>query len=356
MSSRDDKEASPRPQIREVQLQSFEVVLDPPPSFRQRVQECKRVISRGFQAIDKIFILILILNLTGVGIYQTINSYTRVYPGSNVTRLINGSWLGWTMGYWTLAVIAILINFLFIGRAVDYIYHLFRFHVILPRGPRVQTFLHMFLLFGVAMPLAVGPAWISFCVVPVWKNIAWDRVCRDWDMTVTLQGATWSQFQSNFTVVVGLALIQMRSSNYTMALFRNPAVPEFFAFQVVSTYNTVPPLSGISYNMTVNETSYTINNVSTPFDLVPNLSFPSLDVFLRNPKILFVQPDNPTYPPSADLIRNSSTTTNVLTTQLQNPKTCTELRVCGMEDQSGTFQIALGVVMIQQLNVSVSCT
>jgi hypothetical protein len=362
ISSKDDKEDSPpRPQIREVNLQPFEVVLDPPPTFRERVKAFKTHMSNVLRSIDKLTLFVVLFDLAAVGIYQTVNMYSSVYPGSNVARLLNANYNAWLGFYWVLAILAVLGNILILPRAVDYIHHFFILDRISRGHRRVQAFVQLFVFFCIVLPLALGPTWIAFAILPVWRDIAWSHVCDNskWDMKVTLQGVSWTQYHlDEIFGVVGVAYIEMRSNtNYTMMLFSDPISAGVFHFGVFSTYNTSPPLSTITYNMTLNATSYTVNNISVPFNLVPNLSFPSLDVVLRNPKIPFINPQDSTYPPSADLIfSNSTMTANVLTTQLQNPKTCTELRVCGVEDGTGMFQIALGVVMIQQLQVSLNCT
>ena len=63
------------------------------------------------------------------------------------------------------------------------------------------------------------------------------------------------------------------------------------------------------------------------------------------------------YPPSADLVyRNATTELSVLRTAMMNFPDCTELKVCGMQDQIGAFQIALGAVMIEQFKATLHCT
>ena len=131
---------------------------------------------------------------------------------------------------------------------------------------------------------------------------------------------------------------------------------DVYNFSVTERVNHIPPLSTITYNSA--STTYSINNrTAGSYLLDPNLSFPTLGLELYDPSIPFTT--NGSHPPAANLIRhNGSHVSNVLNTVTLSPHDCTQLKVCGMTSD-GTeedFQIALGVVMMEQFVYSVACS
>jgi hypothetical protein len=195
-------------------------------------------------------------------------------------------------------------------------------------------------------------------VVPIWwHKIAWSHVCDGWEVDAVLTGVdfgAYSQLDAPNTTLVGSAAITIGQGGYTMQLFQNAVRHNFFTFNVSDTLGFEPPLSTIWYDMIA--TTYTVANVTMSFDMTPNLSFPSLNLQLADPSIPFVHGDL-SYPPSANLIySNGTSASRVLRTELLNYPHCTQLKVCAMQGSTGTFQIALGVVMIEQFSAAVFCT
>jgi hypothetical protein len=202
--------------------------------------------------------------------------------------------------------------------------------------------------------LVVSPMWFEFAYRLIWAAVAWKHDCDGWDYTALVDPVDWDSFQLNQSFV-GMATILGSHGNFQMQLLRNIQTQNVYTFDLLGNLNSTLPLSSIAYNLM--SLTYTIGNVTNLFNITPTLSFPSLKVDTRDHSIPFIHPDDMSYPPSADLIyRNATTDLSVLKTAMLNFPHCTELKVCGMQDQTGAFQIALGVVMIEQFKATLHCT
>ena len=198
-----------------------------------------------------------------------------------------------------------------------------------------------------------APIFAVFPIRQVWRTIAWSQSCNDWEITAVLTGVTWNKFYRSLPLV-GTAIVNVGATSYTMRLRRND-YSKWFEFYVTDTANLTPPLFYITYN--ASDYTYTAANVTGPYRKRPTLSFPALNLEVRDPSIPFTRSNDDCYPPSADLIhRNGAEIQRVLSTVMLEPGNCTALKVCGMQDSNGWFQIGLGVVMIEQYMASVHCT
>jgi hypothetical protein len=199
-------------------------------------------------------------------------------------------------------------------------------------------------------------------VESIWQNAVWNDACQGWDITAVLQGigsVSTSNLGPLSTYNVGLATIFLASGgNHTMQLALQSIGKWYdrYTFNVTEQFNHIPPLSNITYNSTA--MTYSISNhTASSYLLDPNLSFPSLGLELYDPSIPFKT--NGAHPPAANLIRHNGTYVfKVLNTVTLSPNDCTLLKVCGMT-RDGTeedFQIALGIVMMEQFVYSVACS
>jgi hypothetical protein len=195
--------------------------------------------------------------------------------------------------------------------------------------------------------------WIMFALRYIWGPLAWARGCSGWDYTITVN-VDYDLFYNAALNYLGNVTVAGTDANYTMLLFQFNSTPwgsDEYLFNVTDAFSIVPAIASIAYNVTAS--TYTIANSTSPFIVMPNLEFPTLDIFQRDPSIPFLRPDQDGYPPSADLVSKNGT--RLLHTVTENFPSLSELLVCGMEADTGAFQIALGVVAIEQwiqLNVS----
>jgi hypothetical protein len=211
------------------------------------------------------------------------------------------------------------------------------------------------LLIIVVPALAFAPFYAAVIIRGKWGDVAWTDACNGWDITAVVQGVRWADFRDDLLFVGNSTVVVVGQGNFTIQLHRNYQDGNLYYFYVTDTHHFTPPYTNFTYN-TAN-TTYTVANVTTSYNEVPNLSFPSLALELRDPSIPFHRTDDNAYPPSADLVhRNGTQLSNVLSTSVLRVSDCTSLKVCGMQDTIGAFQIALGVVMIEQFKASVCCT
>jgi hypothetical protein len=195
--------------------------------------------------------------------------------------------------------------------------------------------------------------WIIFALRYIWGPLAWAHGCSGWDYTITVNVDN-DTFYNEALSFLGNVTVTGTDSNFTMSLFQFNSTPwgsNEYLFNVTEAVNMASAIAAIAYNMTAS--TYTIANSTSSFTVTPKLEFPTLDISQRDPSIPFLRPDQDGYPPTADLVSKNGT--RLLHTVTENFPGLSELLACGMEADTGAFQIALGVVAIEQwiqLNVS----
>jgi hypothetical protein len=329
-------------------LQPFEVILD---SYPTRLQKsvCQSMGGR-LHAIKpwplqwRVIMTTICLNLICAA-YQSVDSYSQVYPDSKIAANIllnNHTKSAWTAFYWIFAICAVGFNMSII--------------ILLPFGWFRSRWQCPFLclLIIVVPALVFAPFYAAVIIRDIWGDVAWTNACNGWDITAVVQGVRWADFRDDL-IFVGMSTVVVGQGNFTTRLHRNSQDDNLYDFYITEAHHFTPPYTNFTYN-TAN-TTYTIANVTTSYTEVPNLSFPSLGLELLDPSIPFHRNDDNTYPPSANLVyRNGTLLSNVLSTSVLRVGDCTSLKVCGMQGLIGAFQIALGVVMIEQFKASVYCT
>jgi len=206
----------------------------------------------------------------------------------------------------------------------------------------------------IAICLFVGTwqMWIYWMMNAVWYNDVWNNACNGWDGYAILAGTQWMDISSSLPYC-GIATVFLAAGNYSMQLERNGNNHNVFTFYNMQTGNLTPTYPNITYNI-FNHT-YTINNVTNHYTVSPNLAFPALDLQLSNPSIPFStgQCDMPL----ADLMySNGTVTSEVLSVVNVDSSDCTQLKVCTNTNPEGDYEIALGVLMIQQFAYGICCT
>lgn len=204
------------------------------------------------------------------------------------------------------------------------------------------------------LALCAGPLWLTYPIRMAWQAIAWRRACNSWDIEAVISGIHWETMNQTLPLA-GIAVVKVLGrGNYIMQLYRSQLNPKSYNWYVTNAVNIQPPLNFISYDIA--HQTYTVNNVTNMYHSGP-VSFPDLGLTVRDPSIPFVNPNDDCYPPSLDLVHfNRSAVSNVLRTVMLKVGDCTMLKVCGMNDRIGSFQIGLGVVMIEQFRSSLYCT
>jgi hypothetical protein len=209
-------------------------------------------------------------------------------------------------------------------------------------------------LIVVVPALAFAPFYAAVIIRGAWGDVAWANACTGWDITAVVQGVRWRDFRDDL-LIVAISTVVVQQGNFTIQLHRNYQDGNLYDFYITDTHHFSPPYINFTYN-TAN-TTYTIANITYSYNEIPILSFPSLGLELRDPSIPFHRGDDPAYPPSANLVhRNGTQLSNVLSTSVLRVSDCTNLKVCGMQNMIGAFQIALGVIMIEQFKASLYCT
>lgn len=335
-------------------LAAFEVIIEPSPPFHIRVRNSIRTWYTSLTPADKKVCAAITLDAICI-VYQTIDAYATLYPGSKIAAniLLNANTnRAWEAFFWLFAIFTSLANV--IAAPIWVAWCARKLQIDRLRVRKCCFCLVVSLCVGIIVPaLAAAPFWATWVIRVIWQDIAWSRVCNGWEVDAVLTGVDWQTYYPNITSVGG-AVVVIGRGEYTMQLFRDAVLHNLFTFNVTNTLNFTPPLSTISYDM--DALTYTVANVTTSFNMTPNLSFPSLNVQLADPSIPFVRTD-PSYPPSANLIyRNGTSDFNFLRTELLDYPDCTQLKVCGMQDSTRRFQITLGVVMIEQFSAAVFCT
>jgi hypothetical protein len=290
-------------------------------------------------------------------VYQTVDAYATLYPGSKIAANISvntSTSNTWKSFLWIFLCLAAAANILAASVWVDWVKRVLRIDLLTGTSRFAPVAFLGFWI--VVIALLTTPGWATLVVRILWQKIAWSHVCDGWQVDAVLTGVDFGTYSpdSPNTTLVGSAAITIGQEGYTMRLFQDAVRHNFLTFNVTDILGFEPPLSTIWYDLIA--TTYTVANVTTSFDMTPNLSFPSLNLQLADPSIPFVHSDL-SYPPSANLIYSNGTSdSRLLRTELLNYPHCTQLKVCGMQGSTGTFQIALGVVMIEQFSAAVFCT
>ena len=204
----------------------------------------------------------------------------------------------------------------------------------------------LFVFLGI---LTLWPSYLSRVIMVIWRHRIWNEVCDGWDITAVLHGIQYDQIGP----LVGFATIILAKANYTMQLAQDQHNPNLYSFDLLNAVNYTPPYAHITYN---NATfTYTIGNNTDQYLANPRLSFPSLGLESVGKAATRFQEE---YGPAiANLVhKTDSTMSNVLYTYNTSPGDCTVLKVCGMLEPEGDFQIAIGAVLIQHYVDSVMCS
>lgn len=287
------------------------------------------------------------IHIAVVFIYWTIcllfiifDSYQSSHPGTKIASNINQGGLAFPIFriiFCNFGVLATLIpGFYFVGWGTKLVYQRFGIWVAIPFS---------IVWLGVCAFFATWQAWLSFLVTPIWTDNFLNTACQGWNMSIMLAPDSLNLEQS--LPFLGIATITLVNGTYALQLEQNAANHNFMYFYTLNTTNAEPPISNITYN-TYNMT-YTVNNVTAHYTTTPNFAIPSRGMQLVDPSIPFISSG----PPSANLIlKNGSRVLDTVTTLYSD---CTQLKVCAMYDSAGDFEIALGIVMMQQFQYAQTC-
>jgi hypothetical protein len=291
-------------------------------------------------------------------IIQTLDVYKLTHPGSRLTaEILKSHKTGsiWQTFFLLFTVSTPIVNagllFTSWGKAI------------LCYGWRMRRrwlgLLYTVVTWGVIMLAIFGPIWITWVIRGGCKTMAWRNACKGWDLTAVFYGVKYSRLlpflSPDSRVILGLATVSLDETFYSMQLLQQDAMYEKFVFTLWRRNDLDPVYKTIFYDTA--EPSYTISNATVPFDISPNLNFPSLDLELRDPAIPFLRDWEKTSAPTADLVhRNESGVFKVLQTAIEDPKYCTVFKVCGARGFMPEFEIALGVIAIEKFRAGIYCS
>lgn len=336
-------------------LEEFQIEISPPTPLHRRLQthvsNAAGFLRRNSNGTYYVCLWIIFIPLVLEMMFFLFNyyeSYQAVFPGSKVAANINktsSSATAFEVFKWMICSFSLLITipiaFALFAAAIKPIHKKFGILCAIPFG------VVLFAIFG---SLATWQFWITWVVTPVWTDHVFDNACNNWDVAAVLQGVSWKSLPQALPYV-GSATVVLKHANYSMQLERNEVDHNFYTFYILETHGYVPPFGNITYD--IGNLTYTIDNVTTHFQTDPALVIPSLNISTVDPSIQF---NNNWGPPAANLVfENHLTRTSVLNT-VTTSSDCTKLRVCGMLEPTGDFQITMGVVLISQYLYSVSCT
>ena len=306
----------------------------------------------GAVAICSAIVSVVLLPDIIFGTYAYYINYTKVYPGTKAAFNVSKNKATGTvfqLFYWTVASLASSYNFFLIWLALKQLKDLA---------------LCVCLLFLPALALGTLTLWIRPLIENGWHSRVWENGCQGWDFHAILATVDLSSVGTTFPTHVGNITIFMANLNLTMQLIHQPLNP--YIFDMVTTSNTSINsfLPYVSYN--IKNLTYTIpstdsKNITSFYVTSPNLAFPSLNLSLADPSIPWVRPNAYTcWPPAANLFEttaSSGESSNVLRTITLKPGDCTQMEICGSGIKTPIgFQIALGVISIEQFRSSLCCT
>jgi hypothetical protein len=289
-----------------------------------------------FLAVEFIFFL-----------FQYYDVYQNVYPGSKVAQNLSGGggtafeFFKWAI-CWCSGVLTVPAGFYMAHLGVAFV------------GKEISKWLACIIALpwiGLCLFLGTWQMWSYWMMMSVWGSSVWNHACDGWDGYAMLDGITWANVSQSLPYV-GAATVFLAAGNYTMQLERNNTSHNVFTFYQITACNLTPMYDHITYD--TDKHVYTINNSTNHYTVSPNLAFPSLDLVLKDNSIPFGSGCDM---PLANLIyRNGPTTSNVLSVVNTDSSDCTKMKVCAMANPPGDFEIAMGVVMIQQYLYGVCCT
>jgi len=268
-------------------------------------------------------------------------AYPSVYPGSKTAATINKGGLAlWIFQYgfcYFGLLVTLPFGFYFAIYGIGFVYKKFGLGVAIPFG---------IVWFGVCMFLATWQMWLEFVFTPIWTNNVLNSACQGWDMSIMLAGISSTNLEQSLPFL-GVATVTIANGSYAMQLEQSSVNHNIIYFYTLNTTNAEPPFSNVTYN-TYNLT-YTVENVTAHYTTTPNLAISSRGMSLVDPSIPFVGSG----PPSANLVLKNGT--HVLNTATTLSSDCTQLKACAMYDAAGDFEVALGLVMIQQSQYAQNC-
>lgn len=338
------------------ELSEFEVVIDSPivillKSLWKHVKSPFKSLNHSLKALDKwekmIFLEALVFNCI-CAVYQSVDSFYKIYPGSKAAANILRS--SKTSSVWDVFYIIFTYFTLIVDCGLVFIVY----RMATSRAPRWFAFYLGMMIVGI--PLIGGaPIYVKYLIRSKWNAVAFANACDGWDLDILVQGTAWTGFKEGLPSVGWATIKTSGALYYSMSLQRDAINHEIYTSHLNETSNALPPYNSINYNIT--STTCNVSNHTDTYITTPHLSFPSLGLVLRDNSIPFTRPSDTTYPPSADLVyRNRSMEANVLSTKVANLRDCTMLKVCGMRAWEREIEIALGVVLIEMFKASVYCT
>ena len=340
-------------------LPQFEVILDPPiPAWKRFKQLGRQVIrkyrpGRGCMTLSCVLCLLIGFEII-IAVYTYYYCSQKVYPASKAASEIHASrsrFLAFSIFFWVIAVIGTIFNVAIFAGLFYWIFDSMRL-----------DYKDFWLTWGIKIigtlttcVLGTAPLWASWPITTVWQVSVYRHACEGWEAMAVLQGVSTKGLNSSLPVI-GNATIQSVRGNYMMQLARNDSDENVYYFYLKNheSFNYTPSISKISYNTT--EATYMISDITTSYLDSPNLAFPALGLELRDVSIPF---RNSWGPPAVDLVQSNdgrSVKSSLLRTVTTNHFNCTQLKVCGISSDEDKFQIALGIVLIEQFNYSIRCT
>ena len=336
------------------ELHAFEIIEEVPPPPPKAPIRLLLGFRQRWNAVPKFtrwFVVVLLLVNLSNALLATRLAETTVYPGSKVTadiRRTNSSFKALQVFRWIFAIPAGLLSaagwVFFVGSLFD------RTRRIQRKGICYCLSLGAVLGFGYLLAPVIGFLILYMWVVieGPWHAHVWSQACQGWDIMALLDSSTTA---ASTLPLVANATVSLVGGSYMMQLLQHTDNPSRFDFIVANktVFNATFDLDNITYD--IDNTAYAVADRTWSYQVRPNLSFPSLNLNLRDPSIPFNRSIDAL--PSADLIlQTPNSTLPILQTITTNPNDDTELKVCGTNHP--TFQIALGLILIKQYQYSIT--
>jgi len=281
-------------------------------------------------------------------LFQYYDVYHYVYPDSRAAQNLSGG-KGTAFAFFKWAICWCTGCFTFWGGAY------LAFHGIKVAAEEFSVVVAWLVaLPWIAICLFVGTwqMWIYWVMMSVWGDSVWNHGCDGWDGYAMLEGIQWMDVSGSLPFV-GAATVFAAAGNYSLQLERNARNHNIFYFYDMQSGNMTPPYTNITYD--IRNHTYTRDNITEHYTVTPNLAFPSLDLQLDDDSIPF-STDECDMPLANLQYRNGTTTSDILHVVNVQSNDCTKLKVCANMDPKGDFEVAMGVLMIQQFAYGVCCT
>lgn len=262
--------------------------------------------------------------------------------------------------------------------------------------------------------------WIAWPMGSIWHWKVWNDACNGWDLLAVLEGVSYSTLNSSLPYLGVVAVYLSEGNYTMELVSKDTSSFELYEFYVSSSFNYTPPIFNITYNTTGSTytTNVSTHYVMSPNLAFPSLglalSDPSIRFFkhgqdppaadlIRTGRVtsnngtdgLFHTyeepvsetalrsaattttsthsstrfaafknriPPSPSPLPELPALRQSSgdddvpPNTTILKTITLSPSECTQLKLCGTLDGTEDFQVALGLVLIEQFKFGMCCT